>query len=158
MKKILFLALGSLVLSSAALAANDLTIVSKQGKFEDVRDDLVMAVEGRGLKINHTNHISDMLDRTGAAVGDTRQVYVKAEQVEFCKADLSRDIMEADPANIVFCPYTISIYTRPSEPGRVYLAYRKPVAFDDNPASNKALGEIDAMMKGILDDAVKGAF
>lgn len=142
----------------AAHADDQQPILSKKGTFQDVRDDLVTAIESRGLKINHTNHISDMLDRTGAAVGDTRQIYVQAEQVEFCKADLSRKMMSADPANIVYCPYIISIYTKPDAPGEVFLSYRKPLAIDPNPATAEALKDVDALLSGILDDAIQGAF
>lgn len=158
MKKLLIsLLLGTLV-ASTAQAAEHMVVMSKNGKFEDVRDDLQMAIENRGLKINHTNHIANMLNRTGAAVGDTRQVYVEAEQMEFCKADLSREMMEADPTNIVFCPFIVAIYTTPDTKGKVFVAYRKPVAFNASPATEKALADVDSLLDGIVKDAIHGAF
>ncbi len=158
MKSILASILLGALVSLTAHAADHLVVMSKQGKFEDVRDDLVMAIESRGLKINHTNHIADMLARTGEAVGDTRQVYGEAEQVEFCKADLSREMMLADPSNIVFCPYIIAIYTTPDAKGRVFLAYRKPLAFNANAATGKAVQGVDELLSGIVNDAIKGGF
>jgi hypothetical protein len=58
-------------------------IYTTKGDFDSVRDSLVTAVEGRGLKINHINHISEMLDRTGKDLGATQQIYLHAEQIEF---------------------------------------------------------------------------
>jgi len=158
MKNTLAMILFGTFISMTAQAADHLVVLSKQGKFEDVREDLVYAIENRGLKINHTNHIANMLNRTGEAVGDNRQVYAQAEQVEFCKADLSRTMMEADPSNIVFCPYIISIYTTPDAKGQVFLAYRTPLAFNANDATLKATKEVDSLLSGIIKDAIQGAF
>ena len=96
------------------------------GNFEDIKDNLVMAIESRGLVINYVSHISDMLARTGADLGMTRKIYERAEIVEFCSARLSRRMMEMDPQNIVMCPFAISLYTLPGEPGKVWLSYRQP--------------------------------
>jgi uncharacterized protein (DUF302 family) len=158
MKNTLAMILLGAFISMTAQAADHLVMMSKPGKFEDVREDLVTAIENRGLKINHTNYIADMLNRTGEAVGDTRQIYGQAEQVEFCKADLSRTMMQADPSNIVFCPYIISIYTTPDAKGQVFLAYRKPLAFNANDSTQKATKEVDDLLSGILKDAIQGAF
>ncbi|WP_428826463.1 hypothetical protein ACLIKD_20410 [Azonexus sp. IMCC34842] len=35
-------------------------------------------------------------------------------------------MMEADPHNIVLCPFAISIYTLPGEKNTTWVAYRKP--------------------------------
>ena len=166
MKKILISLIVSLAFATAAHAAdtsavikNDYAVVmSKQGTYDKVKQDLLMAIENRGLKINHVNHTGDMLKRTGPAVGDTREIYGQAEQVEFCKADVSRSMMEADPTNIVFCPYLITLYTLPNDPGKVYIAYRKPVVPNPNPATAKALVEVEALYAGIVKDTLEGAF
>ncbi len=62
--------------------------------------------------------------------------------------------MEADPRNIVFCPYSIAVYTLPGEPGKVYLAYRKPLA-TGSAQSMKALREVGKLLEGIMRDALK---
>jgi uncharacterized protein (DUF302 family) len=67
-----------------------------------------------------------MLQRTGADIGASRQVFAQAEIIEFCSASLSRKMMEADPHNIVLCPFAISIYTLPGETDATWVAYRKP--------------------------------
>jgi hypothetical protein len=120
-----------------------------------VRDDVVNAIEAQGIKINHSNHIAEMLARTGKDLGAARQVYVQGEQVEFCKSNLSRAQMEADPANMVFCPYIISIYTTPDKPGVVSVAYRVPAAPKSNAATRKALKDVDALLKGIVQQALQ---
>jgi uncharacterized protein (DUF302 family) len=99
---------------------------SVRGSFDEIKEGLVMAVENRGLVINYTSHIADMLARTGADIGAGKQIFNKAEIVEFCSANLSRRMMELDPKNIVMCPFAISIYTLPGETDTVWLSYRKP--------------------------------
>ena len=144
--------------SMAAQAAGQIVVKSKPGKYADVREDLIMAIGNRGLKVSHVNHISDMLTRTGRAVGDTRRIYGKAEQIEFCKADLSRNMMEADPTNIVFCPFTVSIYTLPGVKGRVFLAYRKPSAPDADLATRRATNAVEHLISEIVQDTIQGPF
>jgi len=142
--------------AGVAQAAGDYLVVkSKQGNFEDVRDDLVNAIEGRGIKINHTNYIAEMLERTGKDLGATKQVYLKGEQVEFCKSNLSRAQMEADPANMAFCPYIISIYTTPADANKVYVAYRKQLAPGASKATQKALKDIEKLLEEIAMEAVE---
>ncbi|MBM4180163.1 MAG: DUF302 domain-containing protein [Betaproteobacteria bacterium] len=151
-----FALLSALLFSLAAHAGGDYLVVkTKQGRFEDVRDDLVNAIESRGIKINHFNHIADMLERTGKDLGATKRVYVKGEQVEFCKSDLSRAQMEADPGNMVFCPYIISVYTTPADPARVHVAYRRPLAPGAGEATRQALRNIDKLLAEIVAEAVQ---
>jgi len=96
------------------------------GDFSEVRDALTMAIENRGLVVNYVSHIADMLNRTGNDIGASKKIFEQAEIIEFCSASLSRRMMEADPHNIVLCPFAISIYSLPNEPGKVWVAYRKP--------------------------------
>jgi len=111
---------------SSAFAEEWLVRQKVAGGFEATRDALVMAIENRGLVINYTSHIADMLHRTGADLGARRRIFDQAEIVEFCSAKLSRQMMEADPHNIVLCPFAISVYTLPGEPGTTWLSYRQP--------------------------------
>ena len=94
--------------------------------FSDARDAVVMAIENRGLVINYVSHMADMLNRTGADLGATHQIYGQAEIIEFCSASLSRKMMELDPHNIVLCPFAISIYTLPGDKNTTWLSYRQP--------------------------------
>jgi uncharacterized protein (DUF302 family) len=152
MKK-LFAVCAMLCLPLSALAAEGYTVLFKtQGEFQDVRDQVEASIEGQGLKINHTNKIAEMLERTGKDLGATRQVYVNGEQFEFCSATLSRQMMEADPHAMVMCPYIISVYTLPNDKN-VYVAYRKPVS-TRNPALKKALDQVEKLLNSIIKDAI----
>ena len=152
MKK--FLAVCALLcLPFSAQAAEKYTVLFKaQGAYQDVRDNLQMAIEGKGLKITNTNKIAAMLERTGKDIGETRQVYENSEQFEFCSATISRHMMEADPHSIVMCPYSVVVYTIPNDK-TVYLAYRKPAA-TKNSALKKTLVELEKLLTDIIKEAM----
>ena len=152
MKKILaFVALCSLPMVGWG-ADNYAVLFKAHGTYQEVRDQVQSAIEGKGLKINTTHKIADMLDRTGKDLGRTTRVYENAEQFDFCSADVSRRMMEADPHAIAMCPYLISVY-KLSKDKHVYIAYRKP-AVTKNHALKKALADVDKMMKEIIKDAM----
>lgn len=152
MKNIL-IALILLCLPLSAMAAEGYTVLFKtQGKFEDVRDMLAIAIESKGLKITHTNKVAEMLERTGAVAGSNKQVYTHGEQLNFCSATISRQMMEADPHAIVMCPYSIAIYTLPNDK-TVYLSYRKS-APTKNPALRKVFMDIEKLLTEIIKDAI----
>lgn len=137
-----------LLLALSAAADEGASVVAAKGKFADVKDDLVAAIEQRGLVINFVAHVGDMLERTGRDLGKTKRVYDQAEVIEFCSATISRAMMEADPQNLVYCPYTIAVYTLPGKPGVVYLAHRKlPRTAALKPAAD--------LVQGIIADATK---
>ena len=152
MKKLLALC-ALLCLPLTAQAVESYTVLFKaQGSYQDVRDNLQMAIEGKGLKITSTNHIADMLERTGKDIGETRKVYENAEQFEFCSATISRHMMEAEPHAIVMCPYSVVVYQIPNDK-TVYLAYRKPAA-TKNAALKKPLAEMETLLSDIIKDAM----
>lgn len=126
---------------------------AKDAKFENVRDDLKAAIEGRGLKIDNHSFISDMLDRTGKDIGATAKIFTGGEAFSFCSAVVSRKTMEADPNNIVFCPYTITVYATAKEPGKVHVAYRIPQKVGSD-ASKAALAEVENLLDGISKEAL----
>ncbi len=142
-------------LVNGALAAGDYMAVSiKAGNFDDVRDDVEMAITDRGMVVNNVSHVGEMLARTGKDLGGSKQIFIKAEALEFCSAVVSRKMMEPDPDNIVFCPYVIAVYVVPERPGEVRIAYRKPQIVG-SPASQKALKAVDELLSGIVKDALK---
>jgi len=87
-----------------------MAIYAKVGSFDDVRDDIEMAITDRGMVVNNISHVGEMLERTGKDLGYRSQIFLKAEVLEFCSAVVSRKIMKADPDNIVFCP-SLSLFT-----------------------------------------------
>lgn len=95
------------------LATADGAIVKPyDGTFEDAVFSVESAIVGKGLKIDYHGYIGDMLSRTGQDVGSDKQIFSDAEFFTFCSADLSRKVMEANPANIAYCPYTIFVTQR----------------------------------------------
>lgn len=142
-------------LSQLALADGEHMSVSiKQGSFEDAKEAVEMAITGRGFVINNVSHVGEMLERTGKDLGSSKQVFIKAEALEFCSATVSRRMMEADPDNIVFCPYIVSIYVLPEKPNEVRVAYRT-TQIVGSPASRKALTAVNELLAEIVKDAVQ---
>ena len=68
------LSFGLLAGGSAPVIAAEpdhLKLYHKQGNYEDVKQDIEIAITNRGLVIDHTSHIGAMLERTGkSAFGD----------------------------------------------------------------------------------------
>lgn len=155
MKSIHAVTFVALLLVAALARAAGTEIVTRlvRGEFEDVKSRVILSIEGRGLVVNYTARVSDMLQRTGKDIGRSVRVYARAEVLEFCSARLSRDTMEADPRNIVFCPYAIAIYTLPHEPESVYVAYRKPAA-RGSAQSMAALGAVGKLLDEIVREAL----
>jgi len=142
-------------LASPAYAASPEVVVrSSKGSFEDVKERVLLAIENRGLVLNYTARIGAMLERTGKDIGATRTIYADAEMLEFCSAKLSRDTMEADAGNIVFCPYSIAIYTLPKDRNKVYLAYRRLPASGPE-RSVKSLRAVEKLLADIVAESLK---
>jgi hypothetical protein len=138
----------------ASAAAQEIRTYAKKAAFDDVKFELTNAIIGRGLTVDYTGQIGKMLERTGADVGSTKPLYKQAEFVTFCSAKLSRAMMEADLNNVGYCPYVIFIYEAAGKPGETVVGYRR-LAPAGSEASRKALAEIDALLDGIVRDAVK---
>jgi uncharacterized protein (DUF302 family) len=127
---------------------------SKRAKFDDVRDDLKAAIEGKGLVIDYHSFVNRMLERTGKDVGSARKLYADAQAFVFCSAVLSRKTMEADPANAALCPYSIMVYAMAQDPGTVHVAYRRPWRPDGSAASKAALKDVERLLDGIAREAL----
>ena len=121
--------------------------------FSAVREDLELAITDRGMVINNVSHIGNMLARTRKVTGSETRIFDKAEALEFCSSVISRKMMEADPRNIVFCPYIISVYTLPDKPDTVYITYRRPLLVG-NAQSRKTLKAVDFLLQGIVADVI----
>jgi uncharacterized protein (DUF302 family) len=139
---------GPLVAATAPEAHGPALVWKAEGPYEDVKADLVDAIEGRGLVISYVSHASAMLERTAEAVEGARKVYDEAEILLFCKADLSHRLVGSSPHNIVLCPYAIAIYTLAGKPDTVYLAIRKP--YQDEPAYEP----VSRLLEGIIQETV----
>ena len=126
--------------------AQEIVTYTKKAGFEDVKFDLTNAITNRGLVIDSNGNVGRMLDRTGADVGSTKPIYKAAEYFAFCSAKVSREIMEADPKNLAFCPFVMFVYETAAKPGEVVVGYRRPAA---------AMKSVAALLDGIAKEAVK---
>jgi len=133
-------------------AAESVTATRKGASYEDVRLDLENAIIAAGVKIDYTGNIGAMLTRTGPDVGSNQPVYKNAEFFTFCSAKLSRQMMEADPANMQHCPYVIFIYQRAATVNEVVVGYRK---LEEKGRAKQVLGEINKLLAGIVKTATK---
>jgi uncharacterized protein (DUF302 family) len=125
MSRTLIFCLTLLVAASARGADEEIVRHALKANFEQAKENLVMAIEGRGLVVNNVSHVGDMLERTGRDLGSNAKLYGKAEVIEFCSATVSRQMMAANPHNIVFCPYSIAVYTLPGQDDHAWIAYRR---------------------------------
>ena len=133
---------------------NPVVTYSKPAKFDDVRDELKLAIADKGLVIDYESYLNRMLERTGKDVGSARKLYADAQAFVFCSAALSRKTMEADPANAAQCPYSIVVYATAQEPEKVHVAYRRPWRPDGSAASTAALKEVERLLDSIARKAL----
>ena len=140
-------------LASTGLAADSgYRLYRSAAAFEDVLDGLQAAIQERGLYINNVMDLGEMLTRTGKDLGMAEPIYGQARTLEFCSALLSRDMMREDPARIVNCPFTVSVYTRAGESGVTYVAHRAiPQAEQDASAT---MSKIARMLKDLSEAAI----
>ncbi|MEP1934790.1 MAG: DUF302 domain-containing protein [Roseibium sp.] len=135
-----------------ANAPTGVTSYTVNAAFEDVRFDLENAIVNRGLVIDYVSHIGEMLQRTSADVGGSKQIYANAQAMLFCSANLSRKAMEADPANIAFCPYTLFVYEEPAAEGKVTVGFRR-LSETGSDASKAAISDVNALLDEIANEA-----
>lgn len=126
---------------------------SIDGKFDDVKDDVALAIQSRGLVIDHVSHVHAMLERTGKDLGTPQPIFREAQVFSFCSAVVSRRMLEANPHDIALCPYAISVYVLHHEPKRVYVAFRRPGA-GEPPVAHGRLQEVEALLDGIVREAL----
>jgi uncharacterized protein (DUF302 family) len=146
--------LGTACVNAEPPRADYMKLFTVEGSFANVRADVEMAITDRGMIINNVSHIGNMLARTGKDIGAGTQIFAEAEALEFCSATVSRQMMEADPHNIVFCPYIIAIYTLPGEKDKVYVAFRRPLPVG-SAESRAALEAVEKLLDDIVADAIQ---
>lgn len=143
MKQFIFAAV--LGVCAQAEAAQDMITYTTDQDFDDVTFGIESAVTDAGLVVDHVSHVGDMLERTRADVGSDVVLFEKAEVFSFCSAKISRQVMEADPMNIVFCPYDIFVAKQPGS-DIVTVGYR---AFPQGP-----MQAVQELLDGIVNEAL----
>jgi len=143
MKK--WMAAGALaLLTTSAFASDHAVTYSFDGDFDDATFAVESAIVGRGLVIDWVSHTGDMLERTGKDVGSDVKLFDGADIFQFCSAQLSRKVMEADPMNIAFCPYGIFVA---DQAGDVIVGYK---TYPEGP-----MQEVQALLDDIVKEALQ---
>ncbi len=137
-----FLAAAAIAIALPA-AAEEAVLYEFDGDFEDATFAVESAIVGQGLVIDYVSHTGDMLNRTAADVGSETKLFDAADIFLFCSAKVSRAVMEADPMNIVHCPYNIFVTDMD---GKVQVGHR---AYPDG-----AMQQVQELLAGIAQEAV----
>lgn len=109
-------------LQISAAAAEGVVTYATSDSFGDATFAVENAIIGKGLVIDYVSHTGEMLARTKTDVGGTKDLFDAADVFLFCSANLSRQVMEADPMNIAHCPYGIFVA---DQAGEVIVGYRQ---------------------------------
>ncbi|SHE89395.1 protein of unknown function DUF302 [Litoreibacter ascidiaceicola] len=130
--------------SAPALADGHAVTYPFEGDFGDATFAVESAIVGRGLVVDWVSHTGDMLNRTAEDVGSDVKLFDGADIFQFCSAQLSRKVMEADPMNIAFCPYGIFVA---DQQGEVMIGYK---TFPEGP-----MQEVQALLDEIVKEALQ---
>lgn len=141
----LFIA-AALALNTGMAQAADMITYDTDQSFEDVIFGLENAILDAGLIVDHISHTGEMLARTKEDVGGTKDIFLHADVYSFCSAKVSREVMEDDPMNVVFCPYDIFVIVRPETPDTTTIGFR---TFPEG-----AMKKVETMLDGIARAAV----
>ena len=135
----------ALALCPAVATAQEVVTTPYDGSFGDATFAVENAIIGKGLVVDHVSHVGDMLNRTAGDVGSDVEIFEAADVFLFCSAVTSREVMEADPMNIAYCPYGVFVADRD---GEVLIGYR---SYPDGP-----MDAVEALLAEIVDEAVSG--
>jgi len=145
--KAVFCTAALLAAVSAPLVAGEAITFTVDDPIEDVLFAVENEIIGRGLKIDNVSHVSTMLDRTGLDLGATEKIFFRAEGFSFCSATVSREVMEINPANLEYCPYTIHLYALPDTPDKTTVGFR------NYPPNEMQI--VEDLLTGIVKDALE---
>ena len=119
-----------------------------EGDYKEILSVVKESIKGKGVHIAHTLPAADVLHRTAKAYGISKPAYKEAEIVEFCSAKISHAMSQANPENIVLCPFAISVYVLPDNPSHVYLSTRLPFVIDQK--SKAAIADMRQLINEIF--------
>lgn len=108
----------------ALAAAEGVKLYEADASFEDAAFAVESAIVNQGLVIDYVSHVGAMLNRTREDVGSDRTLFANADVFLFCSAVVSREVMEADPDNIAYCPYSVFVTEAGDGSGTVRIGYR----------------------------------
>jgi uncharacterized protein (DUF302 family) len=135
----------ALLLSAAAAHAGPPATVTVQDSFDNVTFAVQNAITNAGLVVDTVSHTGDMLERTKQDVGSNRTLFLHADIFTFCSAVVSRQVMEADPMNLQYCPYRIFVAERPEAPGTIIVGHEV--------YPHGVMDKVNQLLDGIIRDA-----
>lgn len=136
-----------LMLTTSAMADSPLPVLyDTDMDYEDAVFAVSDAIINAGLVVEGESFIADMLDRTKADVGGTKDIFSGAQVYTFCSAKVSREVMERDPNNIQFCPYSIFVYQKADEGSPIKIGHPDYAA--------NGLPEVADLLDSIVKDAL----
>ncbi|MGP6089871.1 DUF302 domain-containing protein [Antarctobacter jejuensis] len=141
-----FICAAALAISATGALAEGMVTYDTDQSFDDVVFGLENAIIGAGLVIDAVSHTGDMLERTKGDVGSDVTIFTQADIFSFCSAQLSREVMEADPMNVVFCPYDIFVIVQPATPDTTTIGFRT--------YPEGEMKKIEALLDGIAREAI----
>lgn len=118
--------------------------------WEDLRLALEDAIAAEGLTAPTVSHFGDMLARTAPDLGHRADLYTHAEILSFCSVGVAARLVTEAAEQIALCPLSIAVYALPGNPGRSYLAYRRP------PQTGAGSAAAEALMRRLVKQAAEG--
>lgn len=137
----------TLIASAQIASAQDMVTYTTDLSYDDVVFGLENAIIDAGLQVDSISHVGDMLERTRADVGSDVVLFTHAKVFSFCSATVSRAVMEADPMNIVFCPYNIFIAEMAGKPDQTTIGFRQ--------YPEGAMQQVQTLLDGIVQTAIE---
>ncbi len=142
--------------------------IANQGLVVAHRSDVggMLARTGKDLMTTVGKATQDVMEMASGMMGNksdtveppakpqSTSAFTRSEVIEFCSAKLSRKMTDADPANVIFCPYSIAIYTTAEQPEVVHVSYLR-LSQIGSEASRPVLEEVEAMLGGIVAEAME---
>lgn len=125
-----------------AAASEDMVSYDTTQSFDDVIFGLENAIIGQGLRVDGQ---APLVDLAGAGAA-TRPVFRHAEVYALCSGLLAQKMLESDPMNLAFCPYSIFVMVRDDRPDVTTVGYRTLPA--------GPLQEVQALLDIIVRNAV----
>jgi uncharacterized protein (DUF302 family) len=145
---------GSLAWATAPQSNAAITTVEKSAaRYQDVREDLLMAIEAQGFVVGAIGDLGSMLNRSAPDFGH-KPVYLAAEYFNFCPTAIAHELVAADPTNLAYCPFQLFLYEAVAAPGTIVVGYRHP-GIDGDPATRAILVRAEQVFAGIIRAAVK---
>lgn len=136
----------ALIAAASACAAEEPVTYTTDQSFEDVTFGLESAIIDAGLVVDHVSHTGEMLERTRADVGSDVVLFQAADVYSFCSASVSRSVMEADPMNVMYCPYDIFVAVLADKPDETIIGFR--------PYPEGPMQEVQSLLDGIARAAI----